>query len=205
MVKTEKARTFLFGNQKCDTYNTFLSADKISSQVEAVELNLKIESSEQINETLTKEELQTAGEMFLYLNTCPIQDNDTWTLNWKVFYDYLFLTQPADQIILTLNRMMKGETPQDKDVRVRAEKLMKRISSLMSLSFENIQSLLPEKNSRKRSVNTDFLIHNGKHFLSFYKCLFSKVYIRFRYIHSQPSSYIDLRQEKISISLHTIL
>ena len=148
-MKTVKAGTFLFGNQKCDTYNTFLSADKILSQVEAVELELKIESSEQINETLTKEELQTAGEMFLYLNTCPIQDNDTWTLNWKVFYDHLFLTQPADQIILTLNRMTKGETPQDKDATVRAEKLLKRISSLMSLSFKKNTDFATRKNLKK--------------------------------------------------------
>ena len=154
-MKTVKARTFLFGNQKCDTYTTFLSADKILSQVEAVELELKIESSEQINETLTMEELQTAGEMFLYLNTCPIQYNDTWTLNWSIFYTYLFLTQAADQIILTLNRMMKTKIPQDKDATVRAEKLMKRISSLMSLSFEKIQTLLPGKTSRNESFTIE--------------------------------------------------
>ena len=74
-----------------------LSDNTMMSQVEAVEQMLLIESSElinvtlselNINDTLTKEELQSAGEMFLYLNTCP---NSQWFKSWSTFYKDLLL------------------------------------------------------------------------------------------------------------------
>ena len=125
-MKTVKAGTDL--DLDCG-YNTPTLQDMMS-QVKAVEQKLMIDSSEQINDTLqiessdyeydyyydyvfvpeeindnlTKEELQTAGKMFLYLITCP----DT-IKPWIVFYKYLFQTQSPDKIILTLNRLMKGE------------------------------------------------------------------------------------------------
>ena len=37
------------------------------SQVDAFEQKIRIESSENINDTLTNKELEIAGEMFLYL------------------------------------------------------------------------------------------------------------------------------------------
>ena len=151
-VKTVKSRTPL--DMSCEyPGNRMLKGDVMLSQVKAVEQKLQIESSEHINYTLKTEELKTAGELFLYLNNCPKQFS-IWLTSWR-FYEDLFLTQPADQIILTLNRMMKTKIPQDKDATVRAEKLMKRISSLMSLSFEKIQTLLPGKTSRNESFTIE--------------------------------------------------
>ena len=123
-----------------------------------MEQKLQIESSEQIDESLTIDELKTAAEMFLYLNTCP---DSSWFKSWTLFYKDLFLSQSADQIILTLNRMMKTkttETSQDNDGKVRAKKLMKRVKSLMILKYEEIQDLRPE------FVYRDTLIENGTHF-----------------------------------------
>ena len=51
------------------TINTMVTG--ILSRVKAVEQVLKIESSENLNDNLTNAELQTAAEMFLYLNMCP--------------------------------------------------------------------------------------------------------------------------------------
>ena len=79
-----------------------LTNGSIVSQINAVEQILQIESSEQINETLTNEELRHAAEMFLYLTMCP----DT-IKPWLLFYKDLFQTQSQEQIILTLNRMIK--------------------------------------------------------------------------------------------------
>ena len=180
-VKTVKTRTNLSANAKCNTYNTLLSADDMLSQVKAVELELIIESYNQINKTLTKEELQTAGQMFLYLNTCPYQNVD-WIRRWRWFYDYLFLTQPTDQIILSLNRMMKTKTPEDMDATVRAEKLLKRTSSLIGLSFEKIQTLLPGKNPRNESFTIkDPMIQSfGTHSSDNLFCLYHyQIYFRF--------------------------
>ena len=140
--------------------NTMLPGDIMLSQVQAVEERLKIEYSEQIIETLTNEELQTAGDMFLYMKTCPKHDIE-WFESWSTFYAYLFLTQPADHIILTLNRMMKAETSHDMDAKVRAAKLLKRASSLMSLNFEQIQSLQPKHKSRNGRAIKNSMLQNG--------------------------------------------
>ena len=100
-VKTLKYKTSLF--LRCDGSNNLLTGDNMWSQVKAMEQKLQIESSELKNETLTNEELKTAAEMFLYLTMCP---NDIKP--WLRFYKNLFQTQTPNQIILTLNRIMKG-------------------------------------------------------------------------------------------------
>ena len=123
-------------DMSCDN-NNILSSDGRLSLVSAMEQMLEIDPLKQI-EALTNEELQTAAEMFIYLNSCPTK----WSKSWSSFYKDLFLTQPTNQIILTLNRMMK--TKSSEDDKLRAEKLMKRTSNLLSLNFERIQSLLPE-------------------------------------------------------------
>ena len=135
VVKAIKSQATL--DLDCDSDDQFIDKVKLS-QVEAVEQLLQIESSEQINETLTNEELQTAAEMFIYLNSCPTK----WSKSWSSFYKDLFLSLPADQIILTLNRMMK--TKRSEEDKLRAKKLMRRTSNLLSLNFERIQSLLPD-------------------------------------------------------------
>ena len=99
VVKTVRAGTSL--DLSCDA--ALLFSDAMMSQVKAVEQKLQIESSDQINDILTNEELKTAAEMFLYLTMCP---NDVKP--WIVFYKDLFLTQSPDQIILTLNRLING-------------------------------------------------------------------------------------------------
>ena len=103
-----------------------LTADDVLALVKAVEQKLKIKSSEDIDDTFTNDELQTAAESFIYLSTCPKDDMRAWFM----FYNNLFMTKSADQIILTLNRMMKTKTSQDNDAKVRSEKLLK-----MSLSI----------------------------------------------------------------------
>ena len=139
MVKTLKSL-----DVECDRDYPILAPYVILSQVQTVEEKLQIESSERINDTLTNDELQTAGEMFLYLYACPKHDME-WFISWSSFYTDLF-SQSADQIILTLNRMMESKILQDKDGgKFRAEKLQKRTSSLMSLNYDQIQSLRPNK------------------------------------------------------------
>ena len=119
VVKTVKARTPL--DLSCDL--AMLSTVYIVSQVKAVEQILQIESSEQINETLTYEELKMGAEMFLYLIICP-----TTIKPWIVFYKDLFQTQSPYQIILSLNRVMKGpRTPTNEFFKTLARTLFKRI------------------------------------------------------------------------------
>ena len=124
VVKTVKSGTSLV----LSCYDIMLSDDIMVSQVKAVEQMLQIESSEQINDTLTREELRTAGEMFLYLNMCPDEIKP-----WIVFYKDIFQTQSPDQIILTLNRLMKGpRTQTNEHFKELAEMLLKRIFSFLT-------------------------------------------------------------------------
>ena len=164
VVKTVKSEASL--DLSCN--NEMLSGDSMLSQVKAVEQMLQIESSEYINDTLTNEELKTAAEMFLYLNTCP-----SLFKSWILFYEDLFLTQSADKMILTLNRMMKTETLHDKDGKLRAKKLLQRTAQLLSLQFEGIGNFLGEKYFHQDISGTDFKVPNGAvfHFLSFYLLL----------------------------------
>ena len=84
------------------------------------------ESSEQINEALTNEDLRTAAEMFVYLTMCPNEIKP-----WLIFYKDLFQTQSPDQIILTLNRVIK-QAKKNKYFKTLAEILLKRILMMLS-------------------------------------------------------------------------
>ena len=108
-------------------------------QVAAVEEQLQIESSEERFAKISLEDLNAAAEMFIYLNTCPRSFKP-----WIEFYKYLFQTQSPNKIILSLNRIMK-EALNQKDVFLEklAHNLFKRMTYLLSLKYEEIQSLFP--------------------------------------------------------------
>ena len=106
--------------------------------VSEVETKLKIKSSDVVFEDMTDSMIEKAAKMYLYLVTCsdPIKP-------WFLFYSNLFLTQTPDEIILTLNRIMKGrKTPQNEYFKMIASKLLDRTKSLISQydSFEKRES-----------------------------------------------------------------
>ena len=76
----------------------------IFPQIEAFENQLDMNPSEIIFENMTTEILENAGNMFVYLNYCPGN-----LKSWLVFYKDLFGNQPANVIVLTLNRMLKAD------------------------------------------------------------------------------------------------
>ena len=115
-----------------------LYTDK-NSLVKTLEQTLQMKTFENTLENITAEDLKIAASMFIYLNTCPYTDTDKlWLKSWSQFYTDLFQTQTADQVILTLNRMTKIIDHQDN----RDLKLLNRITSLLSLKFQEIQSLI---------------------------------------------------------------
>ena len=122
--------------------------DRLLSLVRAVEERLNIpqrlamEIHDPNYKPLSNNDLKAAAEIFMYLIPCP----NLWFRFWSEFYKNLFLTQSTDQIILTLNRMMKITGTQAKDGNIRAEKLLKKITTKLSLSYEEIQRLaIPEE------------------------------------------------------------
>ena len=155
VVKTIKYESSL----ELNCYQTMLSDDVLLSQVKAVEQKLQIVmTSDQIMDAVQNDKLQKAAELFIYLNTCP----DSWFKSWSSFYKDLFLTQSADKIILTLNRIMKTKTSQHEKDGKFAEKLFKRTSKLLFLNFEKIQNLPPEKYFKNGSLE-NIKISEGRH------------------------------------------
>ena len=136
VVKRIKSETSI--DLDCNYEDTLLEDDNKLSLVKAVEQKLQIKSSKKKLETFTKELLKPAAELFLYLNSCP----DIWFRFWSNFYTELFLTESTDQIILTLNRMMKSMNTQVRDGNIRAGKLLKKISTKLSLRYKDIQRLV---------------------------------------------------------------
>ena len=118
----------------------------IKSFVEDVEQLLKLTPSETVLENV--KHLESAADMFLYLNTCPAEMRP-----WFEFYKNLFLTQSVDNILLTLNRMTKGnKTPRNDFFKSLAQKLFKRAATLFPIHYGTIQNWLQlhlkEKNTK---------------------------------------------------------
>ena len=130
-----------------------LTVDK-RSQIAAVELFMKLQITEYRYENITYETLLTAAEMFIYLNICPGKFNSNnptearqkWFQAWYRLYNDLFSTHSQDQILLTLNRLMKSES-RDKNDLQRNQKLFEKTATLLKLKYENIHRLLPGLNS----------------------------------------------------------
>ena len=114
----------------------------LSDQVAAVEKELGVEAYTQLLKNITFAELKAAAEMYLYLNTCPRTDElKFWFKEWIKFFEELFKTSPQ-HIILTLNRLINNDSAQNMEVKRMAEQLFKRITSLFSINFEDLQNLL---------------------------------------------------------------
>ena len=90
-------------------------------------------------ENMTAEDLKIAAEIFIYMNTCPLKE---WFLSWRLFYNNLFETKFPDQIILTLNRLLKSKDTTFLHIN---QKLFKKAMSL--LSTESERALITEKES----------------------------------------------------------
>ena len=78
---------------------------------------------------MTKEVLQKGAEMFIYLTTCsePVK-------SWFFFYENLFAEKSPAQIILAMNRVLKGtKTPENMDMKTLADNFFGKFESYLSL------------------------------------------------------------------------
>ena len=107
----------------------------------AVEKYFKINSSEVLFKNMTKENLITAAEMFIYLNTCPFDgDLQRWFLSWYNFYIDLFKYRPKDEIILTLSRLMNNRHSISSNVQIWNEKLFQKSAIILSLKYDALNN-----------------------------------------------------------------
>ena len=102
-----------------------------------MEQHLQIISSDIIFENMTEESLKKAAEMFIHLTSC----SET-VRSWFFFYKDLFTEQSPAQIILTLNRVLKGQTtPENVDMKTIARKLFLKLDKILSLRHNEITNM----------------------------------------------------------------
>ena len=92
----------------------------------------QLTSSEKIFGNMTTGDLKTAAEMFIYLITCSSDS----PLLFK-FYKDLLLKQP-DQILLTLNRIMKlsNDTAFNKDLKLISQKIFMKVTEKILKDYD---------------------------------------------------------------------
>ena len=74
--------------------------------------------------------------MFLYLVSCSIDLNP-----WYKFYENIFEAQPPDQMVLTLNKILKSTKEKEKDLYDIAAKIFQNLDELLVLKYKTIQNL----------------------------------------------------------------
>ena len=146
IIRKIKSETSTSVNIGCDYKNSLYLDSKVkNSQVSAVEKKLKVKPNGRLYENMNPEHLTIAAEMFIYLNICPSTDSLKFLFQSMVmFYKNLFESQSPSKIILTLNRMMKSNKKKGLLIgKSIDEKLFKKLSTLLSLKYEEIQGILP--------------------------------------------------------------
>ena len=121
----------------CPIYQQLHYHEVIASQINELEKMLQIKSSDKIFENMTKKTLQKAAEKFIYLTSC----SET-VRSWFFFYENLFTKQPPAQIIVALNRLLKGRTtPENMSMKTLARKLFSKLDNVLSLKYADIMNM----------------------------------------------------------------
>ena len=141
------------GLENCNSDNGFFKVKNgpvsISENIVAIENILGIEQSYEIFNNITQEILETAAEMYIYLNHCPNGGNPVWVN----FYKDLFQQYEPKQILITLNRLRK--TSQFKI----ANELINHLESIWNLKFNNIPSDFRENELQLANILRSSIIY----------------------------------------------
>ena len=114
--------------------NDTFSDRSVLSQVATIEQQLEVQSSDIKFENITLENLKHAAEMFIYLKTKnPCTDSlKEWLNVWATIYSDIFESHSPQEIILTLNRMMKSNQTTSNEGKV--ETVLEKTASFLSLN-----------------------------------------------------------------------
>ena len=101
---------------------------------------------------MTDSKLNTAAKMYFYTLSCP-----GTLMPWFKFYSDLFQNKPPNQIVLTLNRILKGEkTAENKSLKNIAEKLFNVIATNSSFKYKDIKRMI-QRDENSSSTNVEEL------------------------------------------------
>ena len=111
--------------------------DEALYNVVKLEEKFQMRSSSEDLRNISDQHLNDGVKGFLYLNLCS-----SLLRPWFEFYVDLFEKKSPDQIVLILNRILKGKkTAQNENLKTIAGKLFKRITSLLSLKYKEIKNM----------------------------------------------------------------
>ena len=129
----------------------------------ALENELKIASTDIIFKNISEATFKAAAEVFIYIspliidNSCPFKEFNKWFSIWSPFYKDLFKTQPADKIVLTLNRIITSQLRRNA-----AKDILSRTATLLSLNYKSIQSRLPRKSRNAEQRGDSQILESDK-------------------------------------------
>ena len=150
-----------FISKSCTSNTGFINIDAIKSVVNSFKDHLQINgckdytNCEYFNGNLTNSNLKTPSEMFIYLVKCSDSLNP-----WFKFYESIFQNQSSDQMVLTINKVLKRTKVDHEDLFNIAAKILKNIEELFSLNLkpsknitEEMENLLEQKKVNRREGN----------------------------------------------------
>ena len=124
---------------KCKFYETLLSDSYIKDNIETVGEKLKLNTTYSINKKVSNKILQTAADMFAYLNFCPHAEAKTLSN----FLQDLLTSRSAQNILLALTSMMKRSINAEKES---STKIFTKAMELFKLStYRDIEVITKEK------------------------------------------------------------
>ena len=93
-----------------------------------------------VSENITEEIINSAAEMFIKLNFCPVPNEYDTFQSWIHFYKDLFQNHNPRLIVMTINRLLKS-----KEDNV-AQQLLLYVKSLWKLKFHQSSSEFDKNN-----------------------------------------------------------
>ena len=125
-------------NPICDIYS-LLTDNHIKDNIETVVENLKLNTTYSTNKNVSDKILQTAADMFTYLNLCPSAGAKTLSN----FLQDLFKSRSAKNILLALTSIMKSSKDAKKES---STKIFMKAMELFKLStYSDIEVITKEK------------------------------------------------------------
>ena len=126
-----------------------------------IENQLKMISNSMIFENMTKKTLEIAAKMYFYLNSCSDEIK-----SWLIFYNDLFKKHQTDQIVLSLNRILRSDhTSRNNKFKSIAEKLFDKTTDIFILKYQLIKNItygLGTENSSKEYTSVEGNKDNDK-------------------------------------------
>ena len=151
-IKVKWRNNLKYYMQKACYGGLYTMYDYFNQQFEkAVKINSTLAKTKtSFNVYLPENKLESLAKMFLYLNSCPGH-----LKAWVTFYNNLFGSKPPDEIVLTLNRILKSDKwPLTKDSKVIARNLLDKVTTLFSLKYK-VNNKTLENNHPVHFVNKD--------------------------------------------------